>query len=143
MIILDTDTFSIAQHPDSPAALTLQSHIVMLPKDVPEGITIISYDEQTRGWFKFFAEARSRAEQLKAYSKLFKHLNDWQNAHVLPYDETAANVLDYLRTLKLKIGTNDLKIAAIVLSHNATLITRNAQHFGRIPNLRVEDWTKP
>ena len=142
MIIFDTDTFSIAQHPDSPEALTLHSHVLMLPMDVPVGTTIITYDEQTRGWFKFFAEARTKSEQIKAYSKLFKHLKDWQNAHVLPFDEAAANVLDHLRTLKLKIGTNDLKIAAIVLSLDATLITRNVQHFGRIPNLRVDDWTK-
>ena len=142
MIILDTDTFSIAQHPDSPEALALHSHIIMLPKDVLVASTIISYEEQTRGWFNFLARSKNRFDQIKAYSKFLKHLNDWRNANVLPYDEKAADVLDSLRALKLKIGTFDLKIAAIALSRDATLLTRNIQHFGKIPNLRVEDWTK-
>ncbi len=142
MIIFDTDIYPIAQHPDSPEAMTLHSHVIQLPKDVEVGTTIVSYDEQTRGWFKFFARAKSRPEQLNAYFKLFKHLKDWQGAHVIPFDEAAADVLDHLRTLRLRVGTNDLRIAAIALSRDATLITRNLLDFERIPGLRLEDWTK-
>jgi tRNA(fMet)-specific endonuclease VapC len=35
----------------------------------------------------------------------------------------------------------DLKIAAIALSHQATLLTHNLKDFGQIENLHVEDWT--
>jgi tRNA(fMet)-specific endonuclease VapC len=35
----------------------------------------------------------------------------------------------------------DLKIAAIVPAHEATLLSRNLADFGQIPGLRVEDWT--
>ncbi len=41
-----------------------------------------------------------------------------------------------------QVWASDLHIAAIVLAHNALLITRNLQDFQRIPNLRLEDWTK-
>jgi predicted nucleic acid-binding protein len=34
-----------------------------------------------------------------------------------------------------------LKITAIALAHNATLLSRNLVDFGKIPALRVEDWT--
>jgi tRNA(fMet)-specific endonuclease VapC len=34
----------------------------------------------------------------------------------------------------------DLKIASIALASDATLLTRNATDFRRIPGLRVEDW---
>jgi tRNA(fMet)-specific endonuclease VapC len=35
----------------------------------------------------------------------------------------------------------DLKIAAIVLTHNALLISRNLKDFRKVPGLKVEDWT--
>jgi predicted nucleic acid-binding protein len=43
--------------------------------------------------------------------------------------------------LHARIGTMDLKIAAIVLSKGDTLLSRNLSEFGRISGLKVEDWT--
>lgn len=40
-----------------------------------------------------------------------------------------------------RIGTMDLKIAAIALANDATLLSRNLRDFGKVPGLRVEDWT--
>jgi tRNA(fMet)-specific endonuclease VapC len=40
------------------------------------------------------------------------------------------------------IGSNDLFIAAIVLSHNGILITHNTNEFKRIPHLNIEDWVE-
>jgi predicted nucleic acid-binding protein len=34
----------------------------------------------------------------------------------------------------------DLKIAAVVLARDATLLTRNLSDFRRIDNLKIEDW---
>jgi tRNA(fMet)-specific endonuclease VapC len=42
---------------------------------------------------------------------------------------------------KIKIGTQDLKIAAIARSLDATLVTRNRRDFKRIPSLKIEDWS--
>lgn len=46
-----------------------------------------------------------------------------------------------LKRSRLRIGTMDLKIAAIALVHDATLITRNRADFAKVPGLRVEDWS--
>jgi len=40
----------------------------------------------------------------------------------------------------LQIGTSDLKIASIALTHGATLLSANARDFSQVPGLRVEDW---
>jgi hypothetical protein len=46
-----------------------------------------------------------------------------------------------LRRSRLRIGTMDLKIAAIVLARDALLLSRNLDDFSHIPDLHVADWT--
>jgi predicted nucleic acid-binding protein len=57
------------------------------------------------------------------------------------FDERAATEFQRLRRSRLRIGTMDLKIAAIVLAHDATLLSRNLSDFRKVPGLKVEDWT--
>ncbi len=41
---------------------------------------------------------------------------------------------------RIRIGTTDLKIAAIALTHQGTLLSSNRRDFDQVPGLRVEDW---
>jgi len=61
---------------------------------------------------------------------------------LLDFDERAAAEFQRLRKLYPRIGSMDLKIAAIVLVQGATLLTRNLADFGKINGLAVEDWTE-
>ena len=43
---------------------------------------------------------------------------------------------------RIRIGTMDLKIAAIALANDAILLSRNLTDFSKVPALRVEDWMR-
>lgn len=62
----------------------------------------------------------------------------------LPFDDDAAIAYGRIRaelaTAGTPIGPNDLMIAAIALANNLTLVTHNVSEFGRITNLKIEDW---
>ena len=64
---------------------------------------------------------------------------------VVPFDRQAASAYAEVRATLEKqgtpIGPNDLVIAATVLGRNGTLVTHNRKEFGRVPGLRVVDWT--
>jgi tRNA(fMet)-specific endonuclease VapC len=89
------------------------------------------------------------AQQITAYARLLSHLDNYRRIPVLGFDESAATEFQRLRRSRLRIGTMDLKIAAIVLSRDATLLSRNlgtSTRF-RICTLKIgphpaENWTK-
>ncbi len=95
-----------------------------------------------RGWLSFVAKSKTPDEQIYAYQRLHAFLNNYRNALILDYDEKAVEVFRELKRQKIRVGTMDLKIAAIAISNNAILISRNLSDFLQIPNLSVEDWTK-
>ena len=63
---------------------------------------------------------------------------------VLPFDTVAARRFGVLKAeLESRgepLAEPDLRIAAIVLSRDLTLVTRNVRHFSRVPGLAVENW---
>jgi tRNA(fMet)-specific endonuclease VapC len=81
------------------------------------------------------------AQQVVAYRRLLQHLDNYRRIPVLTFDEAAAVVFQRLRRTRLRVGTMDLKIAAIVLSRDALLLSKNLTDFGQVPGLQVEDWT--
>lgn len=62
----------------------------------------------------------------------------------LPFDDAAALAYGQIRAeLAAKgtpIGPNDLIIAAIAVSSDVHLVTRNTDEFSRVKGLRVENW---
>lgn len=139
MFVLDTDHLSLLQWPDSAPGHRIWQRIC----EIGSGrvlTTIITYEEQSRGWLSYKGRARTITEELEAYRLLRKHLENYRTIDVLDFDQEASWGYQRLQRLSLRIGSMDLKIAAIVLVHGATLLSRNLQHFRQIPGLKVEDW---
>jgi tRNA(fMet)-specific endonuclease VapC len=141
MVILDTDHVSLLERPDHPPGTRLIARLSSLQTE-EIATTIISYEEQTRGWMSVLAQAKSMANQVQAYRRLHQQLDNYCALRVFPFDERAAIEYQHLKQAKLRIGTMDLKIAAISLMHDATLLTRNLQDFIKVPGLKIQDWTK-
>ena len=105
-------------------------------------VSIVSYEEQMRGWMEFLAKIPDITKQVDGYSRLKKHLQLYCSVPLLDFSETAAEKFSDLRRLKIRIGTMDLKIAASCLCEDALLLTRNTVDYSKVPGLRFEDWTR-
>jgi len=73
---------------------------------------------------------------------LMSHISTFNRIPLLAFDDAALAMLSSLRKSSVRIGTMDLRIAAIALAHDATVITRNIRDFSKVPGLRVEDWSQ-
>ena len=70
----------------------------------------------------------------------------WPNINILSFDEDAARIYGRVRADMEKKGIAvsepDMRISAIALCHNLTVVTGNTRHFSRVPGLKVENWLK-
>ena len=140
MFILDTDHMSALEWGSGAVGQRLLARLDTLTVG-EAATTIITFEEQTRGWLAVLAQSRSLTEQVEAYRRLSQLLKNYLKIGVVDFDASAAAEFERLQHLRLRIGTMDLKIAAIALSHSATVLTGNLKDFSRVPGLRVEDWT--
>jgi tRNA(fMet)-specific endonuclease VapC len=139
VILLDTDILSLVQRADGPAYASLVLRLDASEDEVT--VSIVSFEEQMRGWLAYIARAKSSKQQVQGYARLHALIEDYTTRPVLEFDHRAATAFDKLVRLKVRIGTMDLRIAAIALTHDALLLSRNLADFRKVPGLRVEDWS--
>ena len=139
MFVLDTDHVSLLERAGSVEANRLRARLNGVPVE-DRATTIVSFEEQSRGWMSYLAKARSLSQQIEAYRRLKQQLDNYCAMTVLDFDGRAASEFQRLCKLRLRIGTMDLKIAAIALAFDSTLLTRNVRDFRKVPGLRFEDW---
>ena len=137
--VLDTDHMTILGRGGITAYL-LELRLAQLP--IGEiATTIISYEEQMRGWLSRVAQAKTPQKQVEAYGFLQFHIETYRNATILAFNDEASAEFEKMRQAKIRIGTKDLRIAAICLVNGATLLARNLRHFEQVPALKAEDWS--
>jgi tRNA(fMet)-specific endonuclease VapC len=137
MLVLDTDHL-VELDRGSVHGAALQRKLEDAQDEV--ATTIISAEEQFRGWLAQLHRQRDPHEQIAIYQRLQRRIEFFAAWQVLPWDAAAADILQELRKQRIRFGTMGLKIAIIVLAHDATLLSRNLRDFQQVPGLRVEDW---
>jgi tRNA(fMet)-specific endonuclease VapC len=60
----------------------------------------------------------------------------------LGWTEDSADEFKRLLSSRVRIGTQDLKIACTAIANDALLLTANLRDFEQVPGLRVEDWLR-
>jgi tRNA(fMet)-specific endonuclease VapC len=131
--ILDTDISSY---------IMKRSHDAVLKRlqKVPIGVVCISVI--TKSELLFGVEVSPRRQQ--DHAALDQYL---RHVEILDFpDEAAVHYAQIRGALKARgtmIDANDLFIAAHARALDLTLVTNNTEEFGRVPDLKIENWTKP
>lgn len=132
MYLFDTDTISSVLRKDPPSGLLRRLAGVPPGRQFTSAITV--------GELVYGAYRSARRDHF--LSKLDQLV--WPNVQILPFDEAAGRVYGQLRARLERAGSPlaepDLRIAAITLVHDLTLITGNLRHFVRIKELKIENW---
>lgn len=134
--VLDTDILTLLRHHHA----TVVRHVTAHPV-ADMAITVITVAEQLSGWQAQVRRAKKKDALARAYRSLADTTTFLSGKTILTLTETAIDRYEQLKLLKLKIGKQDLQIAAITLENAAILVTRNTRDFQQVPNLTLEDWT--
>lgn len=133
--ILDTDHLSLygRNHPVVIARLSASQ--------VKLTTTAINVEEQLRGRLAQVAEAKDGVTQSSAYQRLVETMMMLSEFEILQYDEKSRDIYQALKEQRVRVGTQDLRIASITLAYNGILLTRNIRDFEKIPGLTIQDWS--
>lgn len=135
--ILDTDSVTYQQ--------LGREAIVRRLSQVPHSVvatTVVTMYEQLRGRIAAINRKQDDQAMQRAYHYLQATHMYYCQIKVLPFDEAASEIYRQLVQRGLRIGSQDLQIAAIVLAHQSILVTSNLRHFDQISGLSVADWNK-
>lgn len=130
MHVLDTDALTVIQRGGGGKFEKLAAY---LDEQDDVRVTIISFHEQVNGALNLVSKGRLS----DGYRLLLDLLHDYCERPILPFDYQAEAVLGAIKRIKPRRAAMDLRIAAIALAHDATLVTGNVQDFEAIPDLRV------
>jgi tRNA(fMet)-specific endonuclease VapC len=104
-----------------------------------QAVPIIVIEEMLRGCLNSIRQAEAGKANLsidRAYELFEGTLNAFEEVVVLSYSSAAELQYQEWRRQGLRIGTHDLRIAAICVGRSATLVTRNRRDFEQVPDCR-------
>ena len=137
MIAFDTDILSELID-GNPVYAQRANAIDILDQFVP----VVVAEQVLRGRLNAIRQAEARKGKVRlelAFSLFERSLNGIASYQMLSYSLGADVWFQQWRN-KLRIGSQDLRIAAICIVHGAKLVTRNARDFTQVPGLNLEVW---
>jgi tRNA(fMet)-specific endonuclease VapC len=138
--MLDTDTASLLLWKNPNVTQNVQS------AGVDVAISIVTVQELFNGWVVRINNAKNIDDLLRWYGKFSGVIQLCQKVPVLPFDQAASTQLDLLlkgnQALAKQRLQKDMRIAAIALANNATVVTCNYRDFSLVPGLSIVDWSK-
>ena len=138
MTAFDSDVYTLITHGHVPYRVRL-NQIAIGEQSIP----LVVLEEALRGRLNSIRKTETVKEQQKivaAYDRFFEVIADSHRYRILPYTTAAHALFTAWRAAKIRIGTQDLRIAAICLAHGAKLITRNRRDYELVPGLSLEIW---
>jgi tRNA(fMet)-specific endonuclease VapC len=137
--IMDTDHLSLYEraHPQVCASIirTRQNSSASL------FTTVVSLEEQYAGRIAQIRKATTPQALVESYSKFKQIFALFSELDILEYDLKADQYFREFRKAGIRIGTLDLRIAAITLTHGDILLSRNLQDFEKVSGLIIQDWS--
>src|SRR6185312_2282035 len=109
--LLDTDHVTLLQHRHAPL---LRRLALELPDAI--GINAVTAEETLRGRLAALSQARSGPMRILQYSHLLESLALLNQFPFVSFDQASETQFQHLLSRRLRIGTADLKIAAIALA---------------------------
>jgi tRNA(fMet)-specific endonuclease VapC len=138
MILLDTDHFTVltdarhSLHESLVARLAAIEGVLAIP--------VVSVEEQLRAWLAQVRRLSDVHKQVFPYDRLIRLLDTLGEWEIVRWSQPAADEYKRLRKQRVRIGTQDLKIATIAIATDSLLLSANLRDFEQVPELRVEDW---
>ena len=90
MILLDTDHVNVLKYPDSLQFVTLTTRL-NASADQDIATTVITVEEQMRGWLALIHRSDDVHRQVIAYQELLRLVDFFVRWHVIPFDAQAAD----------------------------------------------------
>ena len=136
--VLDTDHLSLYQrsHPQvcDRIRAARQSGIILTT-------TVVTVEEQYAGRLAQIRKSQTPETLIAAYDRLKASFSLFSQLGILEYNRAADDYFRQFRLQRVRIGTQDLRIASIAIAHSGIVLTRNRKDFEQVPGLTIEDWS--
>ncbi len=133
--LLDTDHLTLIQRGEAKVSVRYRATL-----REERAASVVSFQEQIRGRLAVINRLTDPDQLSLAYRLLREIQSFYCGLRMLDFDKVASANFELLRKAHRRLGTMDLRIAAIAIAQNAILVTRNTQDFTDIENLKLENW---